>query len=599
MAPTLKGKKKNRTLPLTVVGAQQAIPAGWRAQGASCLSGSTKKSQRGKGTYFYIAVPGKTKAVLVHAWKGGQYDGTITEWHSSKTSDAPRLSTKEVTDLVAQKDLDAMNLLVVKEHNKSFKVPPFFKGTWRGYLECSPGGPHVVLYRDLSYARVAIVSDLTPTATKGKDGKLRKRPASWEWAIVMNPRKSQEWFVTAKTTYSGNGKRSFDDAYHAAMKQLLVLMGEACTVKTVARADAIKRAKGQRKFTSRTKAGRVTRSTVRTKAARTSEVRKGRAIRKRPVVSKGAIQPSASIRALVGRKVKITNGIRGLRKDDLVKIASVEKDARGKVELLVHTIVQFAPDKGRLSKTLKRIPLYARSKGKNVRRISLGSAVNKAFDYALLHGLQNIAEVRKAKKAAPKTRAAKAAATRGPQKAKKSTNGRKARKRSYEKRVAAQRVLGVETRYIKFKGNRHKGRYARIDRVKPNASGNADPQDGGVLMEVVLISEFGGASKEMNEMTGGKRDWTKVTKAGYEAAKKTAVAAKKKADKKLDALNKRHAGTKPRTSQPVPTGPPPPPIPIPSEAGLPAGSTRTAAEDAADQAMADLDALIKDMGPSS
>jgi len=545
-----KGKKKNRTLPLTVVGAQQAIPAGWRAQGASCMVADTKRLQKGKGKYFYIAAPATGRAILLHQFGGG----TITEWKSSKTTDAPRMGKKEVGDLAAQKALDAMNLLVVKEHNKSFKVPPFLKGTWRGYIECTSNGPHVVLYRDLSYARIAIVSDLTPTRTV--KGKTVKGSPSWEWAIGMNPRKSQEWFVSPKKSYSGKGKRSFSSAFHAALQQLLTLMGEACTVKTVTRPEAMKRAlKGQRTF----KSGKGRRSTVRTKAARKSEVRKARVLRQRPVVSHGAIQPSASVRALVDKRAKITHGIKGLRKDDLVKIVGAYKTARGKIEILVHTIVHEAGGKGRLAKTPKRIPLYARRQGKNVRRISVGKTVNSYFDYALRHGLQNVAEVRKAKKAkagkvATSQRKKKAASkTAAPKKAKGGTS----RTRSFDKRVAAQRALGVETRYIKFKGNRHKGRYARVDRVKPNARGNADPKSGGVLMEIVIIQDHGGVSNELNEMVNGKRDFSKVTKAGFEAAKKKAAAAKKKAEKKAaKAGGKPARRSKPTSSEMIPTSPP-------------------------------------------
>ena len=201
---------------------------------------------------------------------------------------------------------------------------------------------------------------------------------------------------------------------------------------------------------------------------------------------------------------------------------------------------------------------------RNFRHVTHGVSITAAFDYALRHGLQNIAEVRQAKKA----KKGKVATSQRTKKAA-STTTRKARTRSYEKRTAAQRALGVETRYIKFKGNRHKGRYARIDRIQPNATGNADPKSGGVLMDVVLISEFGGASNALNEMVNGKRDFSKVSKAGYEAAKKKAVAAKKKADKKALSADKKAGrrtlvrGTKVTKSAPVATTPPLPPIAIP------------------------------------
>ena len=559
----------NRTIKLTVVGAQQALPAGLRGSGKDCIkpvgpsakgAKAKRKAQTGNGQYYYIASPAAGKAVLVHSAEDHTGADKITEWHSSKRADAPRLGGKVVTDVQAQSALDKMNMVLVKEAARALSVPPMFKGTWKGYIECTSSGPVVVVYRDLAYARMALVSELD------------KSGATWEWAIVMKPRESQKWFVKPAKQYSGKGKRTFKGAFDQAMNTILKLIGEACTVKTITTARHVKAVVRGKKLKGGTRR-------VKTAAARRAEMKSIKKVRSRPKISAKAQTAAdklpASVKKLVGKKAKILRGIRGLRKDDLVKVVKIDRYGKT-INLHVQHIVHEAGGKGRLSKTLTVIPFYSRAKDaktgkmRNFRRVTHGVSITAAFDYALRHGLKNIAEVRAAKK----SKKSKVAASQSKKKAasktsttKASTTTRKARIRSYEKRTAAQRALGSETRYIKFKGKRHNGHYARIDRTQPNATGNADPKSGGVLMDVVLIVETGGVSKSLNEMVNGKRDFSKVSQAGYEAAKKKAATAKKKADKKALSAEKKAGkrtlvrGSKVKQSAPVATTPPLPPIP--------------------------------------
>jgi hypothetical protein len=507
-------RTKNRTIKLTVVGAQQVIPAGMRGEGKDCLkpkAGKGKKSQIGNGKYFYVASPATGQATLVQQGKDATGASTVVQWKSSKAADAPRLSgAKIITEVQAQKALDAMNNVVVKQARKALSVPPILKGTWRGYIECTATGPHVVLWRDLAYARLAITSDLTP----GKG-------ATWEWAIVMNPRGTQRWFATTKKAFSGKGKKTFRSAFEAAMKQIVLLVGEACTVKTLTTTRAVKTlVRGKPiKGSKRTK----------TKAARKSEMKRVAAVKKRPDVSSAARAAvdklPASVKKLIGKKAKIVHGIAGLRKGHLIKIIKIDRYGKT-INLHVQHIVHETGGKGRLSKTLKKIPLYSRRDGKNVRRVSVGKQVNSYFDYALRHGLQTIDEVRKAK-ATKKTKVAKSQ-TKKRAAAKKSRTSATKTARKRKNMTKAQKALAGS--YIKFKSTsgRHKGRYARVDRVMENATGNVDPRDGGVVMDLVVILDEGGVSKQVNEMTSGKRDFTKVTKAGFDKAKAKSLGLKRK-----------------------------------------------------------------------
>lgn len=517
-------KTSNRTIKLTVVGAQQIIPAGLRGEGKDCIKPKAgakgKKAQIGNGRYYYIASPESGQATLIHQGKDPSGAPALVQWKSSKAADAPRLSgAKIVTEAQAQKALDAMNRVVKKQATKALSVPPILKGTWRGYIECSPTGPHIVCWRDLAYARLAITSDLTPS--KG---------ATWEWAIVMNPRQTQKWFSTTKKAFSGKKRyKTFRAAFKGAMEQIVALVGEACTVKTLTTARAVKTLVRGRPIagSKRTK----------TKAARKSEAKNIQKLRQRPKVSESAVATvdklPASVKKLIGKKAKIVHGISGLRKGHLIKIVKIDRYGK-KINLHVAHIVHEAGGKGRLSKTLKTIPLYARKDGRNVRRVAVGKQVNSYFDYALKHGLQTITEVKAAKKKSPRTRTATT------RRASTSTRSTGSRTRSYEKRTKSQKALGGDTKYIKFKGNRHKGHYGRIDRTMPNKSGHADPKGGGVLMVVVLDT---GDTVEINEMVSGKRDFSKVSKAGFDAAKKKTkkTAAPKKAS--------------PRVSKPVATRP--------------------------------------------
>ena len=173
------GKSSHRTISLRIVSPSAKIPTGLSAEGKDC---------DGTGRYYYVANPRTGRGGLAHVvgtevrmWKSRAVG------RSRKIKNAPY--NAPATDTMGEKAASAY-LKSIQQSIKVDRSPTTpLKGTWRGYIECHPKGPQVVLYRDVtSYGRIVIVSNLAKGA---KD----PRSASWETVAVLRNRK---WYTTGK-----------------------------------------------------------------------------------------------------------------------------------------------------------------------------------------------------------------------------------------------------------------------------------------------------------------------------------------------------------------------------------------------------------------
>ena len=186
-----------RRMRMTIVGKDETLPRGLQAGGKTC---------DGLGIYSFVGAPTAGKFCLVR--EDGKGVNQVTKmW---KGAGAPMEPTKKVTLETA-----IYNLREVAAQIPGVSNVISMKGTWTGYIICTPTGPEIVLQRKFaSYATLVLASAL------GKD--------KWSWAVKT----SSKWFTTPTGTVDeGKGVATMKAAFNAAMKVFLKRIAESCTVK--------------------------------------------------------------------------------------------------------------------------------------------------------------------------------------------------------------------------------------------------------------------------------------------------------------------------------------------------------------------------------
>ena len=385
--PSKGGKTSNPKLSLRVIGGSSKIPHGLLAEGKDC---------DGLDRYYYVANPQTGSAALAHT-VGTQ----ILLWRSSRRGrsstryDAPYEPADVVTEKQAEAALKAVNKGISTRKGKSVSG---FKGTWRGYVECHPKGPQVVLYRDVpSYGRIVCVSEFA----KGK------KSARWDVAVVLRNRK---WYTAGQKTVSmtQSGVPSLAKACNIGYQGLLDLVARVEGVKELLKSPAQRKAAAERAAKKPAAAKKRAAESVAAKRKKATDVK---------------VTVPKSIAALVGKKIRITNGRAALGKSPVKvgQFAQVLAAAKrgDEVVLQIATIKQG----GGLVKTPKYIAVHRMVDGKKKRTFTVGQTVDKQFALAKKIGAATQADL----KAAAKKTGAKKPATRKKAGAEKASGGARRR----------------------------------------------------------------------------------------------------------------------------------------------------------------------------
>lgn len=427
--PSKGGKTSNPKLSLRVIGGSSKIPHGLLADGKDC---------DGLGRYYYVANPQTGSAALAHT-VGTQ----ILLWRSSRRGrsstryDAPYEPADVVTEKQAEAALKAVNKGISTRKGKSISG---FKGTWRGYVECHPKGPQVVLYRDVpSYGRIVCVSEFA----KGK------KSARWDVAVVLRNRK---WYTRGQKTVSmtQRGVPSLAKACNIGYQGLLDLVARVEGVKELLKSPAQRKAAAERAAKKPAAAKKRAAESVAAKRKKATDVK---------------VTVPKSIAALVGKKIRITNGRAALGKSP-VKVGQfaqvIAAAKRGdEVVLQIATIKQG----GGLVKTPKYIAVHRTVDGKKKRTFTVGQTVDKQFALAKKIGavtqedLKAAAKKAKASKPATRKKAGdkKAGATNGAGKA--GAKKRRLKPSAQDKKFQAAKYVS-----LKFGGAKQTGKVvAKLD----------------------------------------------------------------------------------------------------------------------------------------
>lgn len=362
--PSKGGTSKNPKINLRIVGATNRCPGGLFGEGKDC---------DGLGRYYYVANGRTGSGALAHT-VGTQ----VLLWKSKrlgrgrKVHDAPYAPADVVSEKQAEAALKSVNKGINKRKSASTSG---FKGTWRGYIECHAKGPQIVLYRDVpSYGRIVCVSEFA----KGK------KTARWDVAVVLRDRK---WYTRGQKEVQAvhKGIASLNEACRMGFRGLMDLVCKVEGVRELIKSPA------QRAATKKRAAAKTPEQKKRAKT-RVSTARK------KAVDVKFSVP--ASIQALVGKKIRITNANAGpqVKEGQFAVVAAAIKAKDGKVTLKVQTIKAG----GGLVKTPKSIAAHRVQGGKNKRTFTSGKTVDKQFAAAKRIGAVTQADLKAALKAMPK-----------------------------------------------------------------------------------------------------------------------------------------------------------------------------------------------------
>ena len=329
MAHSNYKKSENRILRLKIHGATENLPLLIQAYGPDCRG--TK--ERGDGAYAFVSAPQKGKSLFVHEVPSADKGTTFYLWKNSGTKDAPpALSLIDMAqNKVSAKAASRAIVAIAKAGSKPVRqsvAKSVLRGRWSGYLECTPGGPRVVMTRDIAqYTTLAIVGD-----PKNK---------AWEYAIHIKDLKSTNWFVGAAAKRKGSKVQSknltdknygtLQRCFNAAIKDLFGIVADACSVRDTVRSAAVSktaRAKSNARSRERGKSG--TAPMTRTEVKSHVKSRGTAAAKKSSVVKKAVMRKSAAKAqtALKGKFVTF-NGHAGARKGVTAYVKDVSSNARG------------------------------------------------------------------------------------------------------------------------------------------------------------------------------------------------------------------------------------------------------------------------------
>jgi len=342
MAHSNYKKSENRILRLKIHGATENLPLLIQAYGPDCRG--TK--ERGDGAYAFVSAPQKGKSLFVHEVPSADKGTTFYLWKNSGTKDAPpALSLIDMAqNKVSAKAASRAIVAIAKAGSKPVRqsvAKSVLRGRWSGYLECTPGGPRVVMTRDIAqYTTLAIVGD-----PKNK---------AWEYAIHIKDLKSTNWFVGAAAKRKGSKVQSknltdknygtLQRCFNAAIKDLFGIVADACSVRDTVRSAAVSktaRAKSNARSRARGKSGTapMTRTEVKSHvksrgtaaAKKSSVVKKAAAAAKKSSVVKKAVMRKSAAKAQTALKGKFVtfNGHAGARKGVTAYVKDVSSNARG------------------------------------------------------------------------------------------------------------------------------------------------------------------------------------------------------------------------------------------------------------------------------
>ena len=421
--PSKGGTSQNPKINLRIIGATNRCPGGLLGEGKDC---------DGLGRYYYVANGRTGSGALAHT-VGTQ----ILLWKSKrlgrgrKAHDAPYAPADVVSEKQAEAALKSVNKGINKRKSASTSG---FKGTWRGYIECHAKGPQIVLYRDVpSYGRIVCVSEFA----KGK------KTARWDVAVVLRDRK---WYTRGQKEVQAvhKGIASLNEACRMGFRGLMDLVCKVEGVRELIKSPA------QRAATKKRAAAKTPEQKKRAKT-RVSTARK-KAVDVKVSVPK-------SIQALVGKKIRITNGHAALGKrpvkvGQFAQVTAAAKGKDGKVVLAIQTIKHG----GGLVKTPKYIAAHRVQGGKNKRTFTSGKTVDTQFAAAKRIGAVTQADLKAATK---KSKKAKVSTPRRSTGAKKATGGTR---RATKMRAADKKFQAAKFVSLTFGGSKQTGKViAKLD----------------------------------------------------------------------------------------------------------------------------------------
>ena len=433
-------KTENRTIRLTVLGATENLPL--------ALSGYGKDCNGGDGYYAYVAAPQRAKGLMIHEVPGPE-GKVFHAWKSGSKDNPPNLSVldklKVVSAQAAQNAINGLQKLgTTRPVGSGTAAQSVLRGRWKGYIECHPAGPRVVLTRDVAaYTSLALVS------VPGK---------GWDYAIHVKDLASTRWFTGGSSkavrnkggikskSLTGKTKGTMKSAFNAAIRDLFGLVAQACSIRDTHRPAALssaQQAKSNRQSAAR--AAKKGKSSARTAPLTGGEAKAYRAARRKlakmtPAEKRIAAQVKrdkgpaarpvpASIAALKSTYRKITEGE---NEGSAGTVLSVKRD-----------------DEGYL--------LTFRIKGKTIR--------------------------------VPKT------STRAAKKA----TGRSATTHVRSEPVARQKKLANRFATLNDNAGGLKGKPIFIKSVGPNKKGTYDPRHGGALLTVLIPTKSSISERTINQ----------------------------------------------------------------------------------------------------
>jgi hypothetical protein len=476
MAKTDYRKSENRTIRLTVLGATENLPTAVSGYGKDCVGGD--------GYYAYVAAPQRAKALLIHEVPGP--DGrAFHAWKATSTRDNPPSlvsldKLKKISADQAQRAINAMQKIGAKPVGSGTVAQSVLRGRWKGYIECHPAGPRVVLTRDVAqYTSLALVS------VPGK---------GWDYAIHVKDLASTRWFTAGsgkKVTHkggikskslTGKTKPTLRKAFNAAIQDLFGLVAQACSIRDTHRPGALSAKK---------------------KAAQNAS-NKARA-------EKAGRKPKAGTSPMTSSEVAAYKKAR----------AKLKKNAAG----TVGRHVQSAIDKASKAKAPKPVPASIAALKGTYRKITKGE--NEGHKGTVLSVKRDGKGYLLAFRKSGKTIRVQKTSTRAAKKPEPGKSKGKTEARVRQKPTASQNKLGKRFALLNANAGSLGGRPVYIKSSGKNAKETWDPRHGGAKLTVLLVGKNGISERTINEyrtpkggkpesvlkLSGGKSVFNKAVKA--------------------------------------------------------------------------------------